>query len=163
MEGNTKEDVTGEQYLMEKRGTRDKRIVPEIVPSKSTKRGNTSNEDGTKIGRPNKKRKFILIGETWGKRRETERGEKRRVQLSMEQSVHKKKRGDTDTGDNGNLYDTANNLSMIREMRGDCVIKNRYCQEHGQCARKVTMKKDTWTRNTKTGLYGYRIRKVSVL
>ena len=52
---------------MGKRRAMDKRIVPEMAPSKSTKRGNTSNEDGTKIGRPNKKRKFILIGETWGK------------------------------------------------------------------------------------------------
>ena len=66
MEGNTREDVAGEQYLMGKRKTLDKRVVPEIVPSKSTKRGNTSNEDGTRIGRPNKKRKFVLIGETWG-------------------------------------------------------------------------------------------------
>ena len=93
----------------------------------------------------------------------------------METFVNKEKRGDTgtsivrvegvppDTGENDNLYDTANNMSVIRDMRGDCVIRNKYCQEHGQYARKVTMKKNTWTRNTKTGLYGYRLRKVSVL
>ena len=247
IEGNTTEDVAGEQYLMGKRRTMDRRNVPEIVPSKSRKRGNTSNEEGTRTGRPNKKRKFVLIGEAWGKggkddqglnrelgtgpltsenegnttkmsdriqqeenldekqgtsplqdrileqvqleedpkyeggtgplsrsiesSSEVERGDSRRGQLSMRQFVTEEKRGNTSTNivrDEGvppdieNLYDTAHNLSMIRDMRGDCIVRNKYCQEHGQIAKKVTHKKEVWTRNRKTGLYGYRNRKVSV-
>ena len=52
---------------------------------------------------------------------------------------------------------------MIRDMRGDCIVRNGFCQEHEQYAQKVTMKKNTWTRNSRTGLFGYRMRKVSVL
>ena len=86
--------------------------------------------------------------------------------------VQQKKRGDTETSavvdggmppNTGTLYDTANNLSMIRDMRGDCVVRNGFCQEHGQYAQKVTMKRNTWTRSSRTGLFGYKMRKVSVL
>ena len=48
-------------------------------------------------------------------------------------------------------------------MRGECVIKNNYCQEHDKPARKVTSVKNVWTRNVKTGIYGYRRKKMSVL
>ena len=103
---------------------------------------------------------------------ETRRGDIRKVQRSMTQFVVQQRRGDTETSDvvdkgmppsTGTLYDTANNLSMIRDMRGDCVVRNGFCQEHEQYAQKVTMKKNTWTRNSRTGLFGYRMRKVSVL
>ena len=247
-EGNTREDVAGEQFLMGKRKNMDRRNHPEVITSKSVKRGNTSAEEGIKTGRPSKKRKFVLIGETWGKggmedqglnrkrgpgplpsnsegnttigsgrvpqegahiveqgtgpleevevevvqpegytssegrtgplltrgesSSETTRGDTRKVQQSMTQFVVQQKRGDTETSavveggmppDTGTLYDTANNLSMIRDMRGDCIVRNGFCQEHEQYAQKVTMKKNTWTRNSRTGLFGYRMRKVSVL
>ena len=63
----------------------------------------------------------------------------------------------------GNLYDTASNVSMLRELRGNCVKRDGYCQEHNLKARKVTTVKSVWTKSSKTGMFGYRRRNVSIL
>ena len=61
------------------------------------------------------------------------------------------------------LYDTANNVNLLRSMRGNCVVRDGMCQEHGDKARRVTQTKEVWTRNKRTGLYYYKRRKVSVV
>ena len=72
--------------------------------------------------------------------------------------------GNTENVENvGNLYDTASNVSMLRELRGKCVVRDGYCQEHDLEARKVTTVRSVWTKNSKTGVFGYRRRKVSIL
>ena len=55
-----------------------------------------------------------------------------------------------------NLYDTASNVSILRELRGNCVVRNGHCQEHNRPARKITTRRSIWTRNVKTGIFGYR-------
>ena len=56
--------MVGEQYLLNKRKLMDKnKPGTTILPSKSTKRGNTD-DNGT--GRKSKKRKFVLVGKEWG-------------------------------------------------------------------------------------------------
>ena len=62
-----------------------------------------------------------------------------------------------------NLYDTASNVSVLRELRGNCVVRNGHCQEHNRPARKITTRRSIWTKNVKTGIFGYRRKKVSVL
>ena len=61
-EGTTKEDMVGEHYLLEKRKEMDRGRMKykEDMGKTSRKRGN--NEDIPMIGRPSKKRKFVLIG-----------------------------------------------------------------------------------------------------
>ena len=94
-----------------------------------------------------------------------------KTQLSITQFVKKVDRGDTRdrVGETQprlvveNLYDTANNVNMLRDMRGDCVVRNNHCQEHDRPARKVTSVKSIWTKNVKTGIFGYRRKKLSVL
>ena len=94
-----------------------------------------------------------------------------KTQLSMTKFVKKVDRGDTrdrleETQPQPvveNLYDTTNNVIMLRDMRGDCVVRNMYCQEHDRPARKVTSVKSIWTKNVKTGMFGYRRKKLSVL
>ena len=61
------------------------------------------------------------------------------------------------------LFDTANNVVEKRKMRGDCVIRKGWCEEHGLKARKVSRISNMWTRSKKTGLYYYSRRKLSVL
>ena len=80
------------------------------------------------------------------------------------------RRGDTatikewcSTNVEGNLYDAASNVSMLRDLRGKCVIRDGYCQEHNLEARKVTTVRSVWTKNNKTGVFGYRRRKVSAM
>ena len=51
----------------------------------------------------------------------------------------------------------------MRSMKGDCLIRRGWCQEHGLKAVKSTTVSDVWTRNKKTGLYYYKKRRVSVL
>ena len=64
----------------------------------------------------------------------------------------------------GTLYDTANNISILRNLRGDCKGKGgSICQEHGGKIKQLKRNKEVWTRNAKTGLYGYRKRKITVL
>ena len=96
---------------------------------------------------------------------------KKKTQLSITQFTTKEvKMGDTTSlvergiAENvGTLYDTASNVRMIRELRGNCVIRDGYCQEHNLKARKVTTVRNVWTKNSKTGIFGYRRRKVSAL
>ena len=63
----------------------------------------------------------------------------------------------------GNLFDTANNVNTLRNLRKDCKARGGTCQEHGGKIIRNTSWKNIWTRNPKTGLYGYRRRKISVL
>ena len=255
-EGTTKEDVVGEHYLLEKRKELDRGRMKykEDMGSTNKKRGN--NEDVPMVGRPSKRRKFVLIGSGWGENvdkgetgldveRETgpfdrsnvaydlitlssegnmieedtdqtvgtsiageqdtqivnldQRSEggtgplvgtsnneeddslnmrgnnnqnKKKTQLSITKFTTRiVERGDTtalkeeggDTENVGNLYDTANNVRLLREMRGDCVIRDGYCQEHNLKARKFTTVRNVWTKSNKTGVFGYRRRKVSTL
>ena len=44
------------------------------------------------------------------------------------------------------LYDTVNNVNLLRNMRGNCVVRDGMCQEHGDKARRVTQSKEVWTR-----------------
>ena len=66
-EGDNQEDWMGEQLLWGKRKAMDKGRLQrkEELGYKSMKRGN--NDDISMGGRPAKKRKFVLIGEGWGK------------------------------------------------------------------------------------------------
>ena len=61
------------------------------------------------------------------------------------------------------LYDTAWNVKTIRDLKGTCKVKKMYCVEHDLPATRTTRKEKVWTRIAKTGLYGYRTRKVSVV
>ena len=79
-----------------------------------------------------------------------------KMQLSMMQFVKKIDRGQ-------NLYDTASNVNVLRELRGKCVVRDSHCQEHDRPARKITTWRSIWTKNVKTGIFGYRRKKVSVL
>ena len=262
-ESKTKEDMMGEHYLLGKRKELDRGRMKytEDVGNTSRKRGN--NDDVPMIGRPSKKRKFVLIGRGWGgiddkgeKGLDVKRGagplnmtsgdndqdllssssggslnmnvnntdrtgdastigeqesqeinkdqgrnvgtgpllvtsnnveddvgrntndlvrntnqNVRKTQLSITQfTTSKVERGDTttvkercNTNNDGNLYDTASNVSMLRDIRGNCVIRDGYCQEHNLEARKVTTVRSVWTRNNKTGVFGYRRRKVSTM
>ena len=63
----------------------------------------------------------------------------------------------------GTLYDAASNVLVMRSMKGDCLVRRGWCQEHGLKAVKSTTVSDVWTRNKKTGLYYYKKRRVSVL
>ena len=62
-----------------------------------------------------------------------------------------------------NLYDTASNVNVLRELRGNCVVRDGHCQEHDGPARKITTRRSIWTKNMKTGIFGYRRKNVSVL
>ena len=61
------------------------------------------------------------------------------------------------------LYDTACNVKKIRDLKGTCRVKKMHCLEHDLPATRTTKKEKVWTRIAKTGLYGYRTRKVSVV
>ena len=61
------------------------------------------------------------------------------------------------------LYEAAENVMRLREARAECVVRNMICTVHNQEARKFTTKKKVWTKNPKTGLYGYRTKNLSVL
>ena len=61
------------------------------------------------------------------------------------------------------LYEAASNIIVLREARKDCVVKKMYCTVHNQEAKRYTSTKKVWTLIKKTGLYGYRSRKLSVL
>ena len=61
------------------------------------------------------------------------------------------------------LYDTAWNVKTIRDLKGTCKVKKMYCVEHDLPATRTTRKERVWTKIAKTGLYGYRTRKVSVV
>ena len=61
------------------------------------------------------------------------------------------------------MYDMANNVSVLRDMRGTCRGVSGRCQEHGEEMKRVTQTKMIWTRNMKTGLFNYKKRKVSVV
>ena len=72
-------------------------------------------------------------------------------------------RGNVDnTGDDA-LLDTAWNVKTIRDMKGRCVVKKMHCIVHDKIATRTTRKQKVWTRIPKTGLFGYRTRKVSVV
>ena len=96
---------------------------------------------------------------------------KKKTQLSITQfTTRRVERGNTtalmeggNTENVGNLYEIASNVSMVRELRGKCVICDGYCQEHNFEARKVTTVRNVWTKNSKTGVFGYRRRKMSIL
>ena len=45
------------------------------------------------------------------------------------------------------MFDMANNVSILRKMRGECKVRNGKCQEHGVEAKRVTQTKLIWTRN----------------
>ena len=61
------------------------------------------------------------------------------------------------------LYEAASNIVSLREARQDCIVRKMFCQVHNQEAKRYTSTKSVWTRNKKTGLYGYRSRKLSVV
>ena len=61
------------------------------------------------------------------------------------------------------LYNTASNILRLREARGNCDIKRGYCKVHGTKAVRNTKSERIWTLIKKTGLYGWRTRKLSVL
>ena len=61
------------------------------------------------------------------------------------------------------LYEAASNVVVLREARQDCIVKKMYCIVHNQEAQRHTSTKRVWTLIKKTGLYGYRSRKLSVL
>ena len=61
------------------------------------------------------------------------------------------------------MFDMANNVSVLRSMRGNCRMVNGNCQEHGKKMRRVSQTKIVWTRNNKTGLFSYKKRKVSAV
>ena len=61
------------------------------------------------------------------------------------------------------MLDMASNVTTLRDLRGTCMIVSGKCQEHSLEAKRVTQNKMIWTRNKKTGLFGYKRRKVSVL
>ena len=62
-----------------------------------------------------------------------------------------------------NLYDTASNVNVLRELRGNCVVRDSHCQEHERPARQITTWRSICTKNVKTGILGFRRKKVSVL
>ena len=61
------------------------------------------------------------------------------------------------------LYEAASNIVSLREARQDCIVRKMFCKVHNQEAKRYTSTKSVWTRNKKTGLYGYRSRKLSVV
>ena len=75
-----------------------------------------------------------------------------------DRSVASKDVGNTD---DASLLDTASTVLRLREDRGECVIKRGWCVKHDLKANKITQKKSVWTK-TKTGLYKYCTRKLSV-
>ena len=64
---------------------------------------------------------------------------------------------------NVGLFEAASNVLVLREVRSECVVRKMRCSVHNQEAKKTSIKKQVWTRNKKTGLYGYKTRKLSVL
>ena len=61
-----------------------------------------------------------------------------------------------------NLFDTAATIRMLREDRGECKVRRGWCGEHNAVAKKITTVKKVWTKNKKTGLFGYSSRRMSV-
>ena len=61
------------------------------------------------------------------------------------------------------LYEAAENVMRLREARAECVVRKMRCIVHNQEARKVMTKRKVWTKNPKTGLFGYRTKNLSVL
>ena len=59
-------------------------------------------------------------------------------------------------------YEAASNVVSLREARQDYIVRKMFCKVHNQKAKRYTSTKSVWTRNKKTGLYGYRSRKLSV-
>ena len=43
------------------------------------------------------------------------------------------------------------------------MICDGHCQEHDRKARQIITMKSVWTKNVKTGVFGYRRQKISVL
>ena len=69
----------------------------------------------------------------------------------------------TNEGEHEGLYEAASNVLVLREERADCVVRKMWCTTHNQEAKRISSKRSVWTRVSKTGLYGWRTRKVSVL
>ena len=61
------------------------------------------------------------------------------------------------------LYNTASNIVRLREAKGECEVKRGYCKTHGVKAIRHTRSERIWTKVKKTGLFGWRTRKLSVL
>ena len=61
------------------------------------------------------------------------------------------------------LYNTASNIMRLREAQGECEILRGYCKVHRVKAVRNTRSERIWTRVKKTGLFGWRTRKLSVL
>ena len=59
----------------------------------------------------------------------------------------------------GNMKDKKTAPLIIKKY--DCMVERRWCEIHKKTAKKYTDSKSCWTRNVKTGLYGYKMRKVS--
>ena len=57
----------------------------------------------------------------------------------------------------------AENVMKLREARAESIVRKIRSTVHNQEARKVTTKKKVWTKNPKTGLFGYRTKNLSVL
>ena len=83
-----------------------------------------------------------------------------KMQLSMMKFVKKIDRGDTMSVVSEaqpqlveNLYDIASNVNVLRELRGNCVVRDGHYQEHDRPARKITTRRSIWTKNLKTGIF----------
>ena len=61
------------------------------------------------------------------------------------------------------LYNTASNVMRLREAQGDCTIRRGYCITHKVKAVRNTRSERIWTKVKKTGLFGWRTKKLSVL
>ena len=73
----------------------------------------------------------------------------------------------TNADDLGNmdqlLYNTAINIVRLREAWGECEVKRGYCKTHGVKAITHTRSEMIWAKVKKTGPFGWRTRKLSVL
>ena len=61
------------------------------------------------------------------------------------------------------LFEAASNIRQLREASGQCIVVKKWCTLHDSEAIRKSWNKQMWLRNKKTGLYSYKMRKVSVL
>ena len=78
-----------------------------------------------------------------------------KMQLSMMKFGKKIDRGDTmSVVSEAQPQLVESNVNVLRELRGNCVVRDGHCQEHDRPARKITTRRSIWTKNLKTGIFG---------
>ena len=121
--------------------------------------GNMKTLDGKEGAGPLQGNKEVTAN-TWGEIRNNLLDGASQIQTDRDESYEVN--SNQDSGEQL-LYNTASNVMRLREAQGDCTIRRGYCIIHKVKAVRNTRSERIWTKVKKTGLFGWRTKKLSVL